>query len=145
MMTMDAVQRNQIITQLGMQGDWKGILRIYEEADRWSFDAVNYATTLNQLGKISSVNTRDPTFNTFVDEIAGVLASQGLSWMSVRDVSNIVHAIAKMRLRTDSACWILDQVEECADMLVERGNGQDVSNIAWAYATLEMSLAKVFR
>ena len=53
--------RNQQIIALGRDRDWKGILALYHEQSK-DFNSVNLATTMSQLGRIQSVDNRDPSF-----------------------------------------------------------------------------------
>jgi len=126
------------MTELGRQKDWNGLLELIIE-EQINLNNVNYATTMSQLGRISSFDKSDPRFLSFLNVLTLVLEKRGLSWMGVRETANIVHAIAKMGLQNQSTRHIFDWVSqpEVATQLVNEGNPQAVANTAWAFATLE--------
>jgi hypothetical protein len=132
--------RNQQIITLGRDRDWKGILALYHEQSK-DFNNVNFATTMSQLGRIQSVNKRDPSFAKFVDDLANIIEARGLEWMGIRSVANIVHVVGKMQLKSKSAQQIIDFAarKENAQAIVLRGEPQSVANICWAMAKLGRS------
>jgi hypothetical protein len=60
------VRNQQIIT---FKTNWKGILALFHKESK-DFNNVNFATTMSQLGKIRSVDKRDPSFVKFVVDLA---------------------------------------------------------------------------
>jgi hypothetical protein len=124
---------------LGKQRKWKELLNLYQNESN-EFNNVNYATAMSQLQRIRSLNRRDPLFLKFVEDLAAKVEERGLEWIGIQGISNIAHAIGKMRLRTTSA---RRTIELAAGTVVE-GNARDISNVAWACATLGVQLPRLF-
>jgi hypothetical protein len=99
--------RNQQIVTLGRDRDWKGILALYHEQCK-DYNNVNLSTTMSQLGRIRSVDKRDPSFVKFVDDLANIIEARGLEWMGIRSVANIAHVVGKIQLKSNSAQQIIE-------------------------------------
>jgi hypothetical protein len=135
------VARNIRIVALGRDRDWEGILALYHEQSK-HFNNVNLATSMSQLGRIRSVNTQDPTFLRFVDDLTNTIEARGLEWMGIQGIANIVHAIGKMQLKSNSSRRILEFVarqDNAHAIIVMKGDPQAVANICWAMAKLGRS------
>jgi hypothetical protein len=141
----NAIERNKKIVAIGQQRKWKELLNLYQNESN-KFNNVNYATTMSQLQRIRSLDRMDPLFLKFVDDLAAKIEERGLEWIGIRQISNIAHAIGKMRLRTTSAQRIVEFTSrtENAKIMVEEGSPQNVANTAWACATLGFQSPKLF-
>jgi hypothetical protein len=130
-----AIAINKKIVELGKKKQWKEILRLYEE-EAADFNNVNYATIMSQLGRIHSLNRSHPVFLRFLDDLAKMMEQRGIQWIGVRQASNIIHAIGKMKLSNKSARRILDWMSmlENVQELLLKGEPQNISNVAWAFA-----------
>jgi hypothetical protein len=140
-----AIERNQKITQLGRQRKWKEILSLCEQESS-EFDNVNYATTMSQLSRIRNMNRRDPVFTQFFDDLATDLVNKGVTWIEVRQLANILHAIGKLQIKSTPALSILRWVSttKVSRTIVEEGKPQEVANTAWSFATLGFKAPKLF-
>jgi hypothetical protein len=127
------VTRNKQILALGKNKKWREMLSLYQESSS-QYNNINYATTMSQLGKIRSVNKRDPSFIRFMDDLANSIDNKGLNWIGCRPVANIVHAIGKMSLKSKSAKKIMDFVsqKDNAKAIALNGTPQEVANICWS-------------
>lgn len=141
------------IVGLGKMNDWQGILQTYE-AEGHKFNMINYATAMNQLSRIGSLDRQDVRLNSLVSDIAEKLPD-AQSW-DVRAQVNILHAIAKMRLNSKSSKSIVDFIlnrmdnakrntkENVATDSIINGNSQTISNSAWACAILGVECHGLF-
>ena len=71
-----------------------------------------------------------------MDDLAEMMEQRGIQWIGVREASNIIHAIGKMKLDNNSARRILDwmsMLENVQELLV-KGYPQAISNVAWTFA-----------
>jgi hypothetical protein len=139
------IQRNHFILSLGQKHQWKDILLVYH-FESTQFNDVNFSTTMSQLSKIKSFNKHDPTFIVLLDDLASQMQSKGQHWGTVRSWAMVVHAIAKMNLRSSGARRILSLAtsSEVSMWLVEKGTPQSIANIAWACAKLGIKSPKMF-
>ena len=124
---------NKNILKLGKHQRWKEILDLYEE-ESISYDTINYATTISQLARIRELDKEDPTFVRFTEELANLVEEKGVHGVGFREISNIVHAIGRMSLRTKPSKRIMKLViqPENAKAIVSNGSTQDVANICWS-------------
>ena len=136
---------NKRLVELGKKKQWKDLLALAEQKQA-SFNNVNYATLMSQLGRIRSFNKRDPRFLTILTILAAMLEEQGLLWIEARQAANIIHAIGKMKLRNPSAKRILKWIStpETAAAFVEEGEPQEVANVAWACTKLGFEAPDLF-
>ena len=140
-----AVALNKRLVELGQKKQWRELLEVAEE-EQASLNKVNYATIMNQLGRIRSFDRSDPRFLAFLQALAKRIEEQGLPWIQARQASNIVHAIGKMQLRNPSTERILEWISEpeVAASFVEKGNPHDIANVAWACAKLGLEAPNLF-
>ena len=118
---------NKKLVELGQKRRWKDLLEVAEQKQA-SFNNVNYATLMSQLGRIRSLDRSDPRFLAFLRGLAKRIEERGLPWLSARSAANIVHAIGKMKLRNPSTKRILEWISkpEVAAHFVEEGEPQEV-------------------
>jgi hypothetical protein len=128
---INAIERNKKTVALGKQRKWKELLNLYKNESN-KFNNVNYATAMSKLQRIRSLDQRNPLFLKFVDNLAAKVKERGLEWIGMREISNIAHAIGKMRLRTTSARQIVEFASrtDIAKIMVEEGKPQAVANTA---------------
>lgn len=125
---------------MGRRQKWQEILAIHE-AEKDSFDNVNYATTMSLLGRIQSVNPEDPLFNQFLDNLGSELEVRGVTWMGARGIANIIDSIGRMDLKeNESARRIALYIARKgnAEWLAKESFPEDVANTAWAFANMEI-------
>ena len=136
---------NKRLVELGKEKQWDALLEVAEQK-RANFDNVNYATVMSQLGRMRSFNKSDPRFLAFLQALATTIEEQGLPWIQARSASNIIHAIGKMKLKNPSTKRILEWISkrEVAATFVMEGAPQNVSNVAWAFATLGFAAPQLF-
>lgn len=142
-----AFARNKKIIELGRQSKWKDILQLYEKEQSDCFNNVNYATTMSQLGRIRTVNTRDPLFHSFLDDFACQLESRGHEWLGTRQLANTLHAISKMNLKNIPGARkfvTLSTNEQTSRFLARNGEPQEVANSAWAFAKYQLQSRTFF-
>lgn len=142
---LDAIDRNTRITKLGREGNWKGMLAIHHKEKR-NFNHVNYAMTMSQLGRIRSIDRREPMFNTFLEDLAIQLNNRDPTWMKARQISNILHATGKMRLQGVPAKRIVQFVknQNNARRFVQEADPQAIAITVWAFAEMESKAPNVF-
>ena len=97
-----AIERNKQIINLGKQQKWEDILNLYEHESN-EFNNVNYATTLSQLSRIMRYDHDErtnihPVFVDFMDDLATRILQLGLDWIGIRQISDILHCIVRMKL-----------------------------------------------
>ena len=136
---------NKRLIELSEKKQWRQLLEV-AELEQASFNNVNYATVMSQLGRIGYFNKADPRFVTFMQALATMIEDRGLPWFKPREASNIIHAIGKMQLRNPCTKSILQWISksEVAASFVEIGNPHDISNVAWAFAKLEIESPNLF-
>jgi len=136
---------NKRLIEHGKKKQWRQLLEV-AELEQASFNNVNYATVMSQLGRIGYFNKADPRFLTFLQALATMIEERGLPWIKPREASNIIHAIGKMQLRNPGTKSILQWISkpEVAASFVEIGNPHDISNVAWACATLDFESPELF-
>ena len=83
-------------------------------------------TVMSQLGRIPSFDKSDPRFLSFLEALAKMMEERGLSWIGEQGAANIVHAIAKMKLKNQSTKKILEWISkpDTAAKFVEEGEPQ---------------------
>jgi hypothetical protein len=142
---INAIERNKKIVALGKQRKWKEILNLYQNEPN-EFNNVNYATAMSQFQRIQSLDRRDPLFLKFVDDLAAKVEERGLEWVGIQGISNIAHAIGKMRLRITNARRIVEITSrtENAKIIVEEGMPQAIANTAWACDMLGFQSPRLF-
>jgi len=138
---------NKKLVELGKQQQWESLLE-YAEQERRNFNNVNCATLLSQLSRIRSLDKNDPRFLGFLQGLAQKIQAQGLQWLDVRQVTNIVHAIGKMQIKNHSTKCILDWISEpeTAFRFVndKETTPQGISNVAWACSVLNYPAPALF-
>ena len=143
------IERNKKILGLGKHQRWQEILDLYEEESD-SFNEVNLATTMSQLGRIRGVNQNDPRFRNFVDDLVdAIVNNRGMSGQyNPRVIANTAHAMAKMGIKHSSSSKrlfeFLSTDEDAISSLVTNGSPQNVANTAWACAKLDHPAPKFF-
>jgi hypothetical protein len=121
-----AIAINKKITELGRNRQWKEMLLIHKK-EKESFDGVCYATMMSQLGRIRSVDSRNPNFSAFLDDLGNQVKVRGFRWLGPRGVGNIMNTIGKMNLKNHNTSRILfSQLEKHAEWFVQEGNPQDL-------------------
>ena len=140
-----AIVINQKLVNLGKEKKWDALLEVVEE-ERASFNNVNYATVMSQLGRMQSFNKSDPRFLAFLQTLATTIEERGLPWIGARSASNIIHAIGKMKLKNPSTKRILGWISNpvVAARFVMEAVPQAVSNVAWACAKLGFAAPQLF-
>ena len=140
-----AIAINKKLVELGKKRRWRELLEVAEQKQA-SFNNVNYATLMSQLGRIRSFNKRDPRFLTILGVLAAMIEELGLPWIRPRQAANTIHAIGKMQLKNPSTKRILEWISnpEVAANFVEEGNPQDVANVALACAKLGVEAPLLF-
>ena len=84
----------------------------------------------------------DPRYENVTSSIAEIFLSSSIREISsLREVANIVHALAKLN---EPITFILDRVEEESGWIISNGEPQSISNIAWAFAELNIRAPKFF-
>jgi len=101
-----AIAMNKRLIEHGKKKQWRQLLEV-AELEQASFNNVNYATVMSQLGRIGYFNKADPRFLTFLQALATMIEERGLPWIKPREASNIIHAIGKMQLRNPGTKSIL--------------------------------------
>jgi len=137
---------NKRLVELGKEKQWDALLEVADQ-ERASFDHVNYATVMSQLGRMQSFNKEDPRFLAFLKDLAAIIEERGLPWVHARQAANIIHAIGKMKLlENSSAKRILEWISkrEVAAKFAIEGDPQNVANVAWACATLGFAAPGLF-
>jgi len=136
---------NKKLMGLGEKKQWRQLLELAKEKQA-SFNNVNYATVMSQLGRIQSFNKADPHFQAFLQSLAVLIEERGLPWLSARSAANIIHAIGKMDLRNPITKRILEWISKpkVAAHFVQEGEPQAVANVAWACATLAFEAPDLF-
>ena len=148
-----AIERNKQISLWGKQGNWKGILSIYEMESQ-HFNNVNYATAISRLQRISSNSSstlkhiiEHPTFQTFLTDLAFKMhhPNGGVQWIGIQGLSNIIHAIAKMEMQStnESIQRIVsfaakpENAQSIVAYALRQQKTQPMSNICWSMAKLD--------
>ena len=146
-----AISINKDIIALAKAGKWKEMLTLYQE-QKEDFNTVNYSTMMSKFWRIRQMRTNDPSFHRFLDELSATLNERGIAWLgtSSRELSTIVHAIAKMKLSlkgNSSAMNIFKFMEDAKTVqwLFDCNNAQHVSNCVWACGTLGLKSPNLFR
>ncbi|KAI2491572.1 hypothetical protein MHU86_22977 [Fragilaria crotonensis] len=144
-----AISINKRIVELGKDGHWRQILNLYEKQKN-DFNAVNYSTAMSQLARIRQAQKDDPLFEEFLADLSSKLNKNGIIWAGdVRQLSTVVHAVAKMRLQPKhnaSANGIMAfMVEsEIVDWIFENGKPQEIANCVWACGALGIEAPALF-
>jgi len=112
----------------------------FAKREQKNLNNVNMATLMSQLGSIPGLMiTNDPDFVAFMEVLVRRIEDRGLSWIKPREASNIIHSLAKLKLRNNpSAKKLLEWISspETASKFVAEAEPQAVANVAWACATL---------
>jgi len=139
-----AISTNKKLVELGKKKQWRQLLELAEK-EQASFNNVNYATVMSQLGRIRSLNKEDPGFLALLQSLAAFIEERGLPWIQARSAANIIHAIGKMDLRNPSTKRILEWIAQpkVAAHFVEEAEPQEAANVAWACATLGFEAPKL--
>jgi len=125
---------------------WNNLLSIFE----WNghqFNIVNWATFMNRLGRNRKSEIfrlkKNPRYKNAISSIAEIFVSNSIREIcSVRHMSNIVHALAKL---DEPIKVILDRVEKESEWIINNGEPQHISNIAWAFAKLNVPAPNFFK
>jgi hypothetical protein len=130
--------RNQKIIALGKKHKWGDIIFLYQQDSEY-FNGIHYSTAMNQFDRIASVDTTDPRFCRFVDDLARKIFDRGFEWMDIRGISTIAHAIGTLQLKTQSAKNIMAFICERKNThtIVSNGPPQSIAFICWSMAKLE--------
>ena len=78
-----AIENNKKIVALGRNGQWEDLLE-FATKEFSTFNNVNCATLMSQLGRIRSFDKSDPRFLAFLQELAEVIKERGLPWIQAR-------------------------------------------------------------
>jgi hypothetical protein len=113
-------------------------MKLYEEEGE-SFNNINYATTMSQLGRIASLDRQDPSFIAYLEDLSDRMEQLGLSWIGVQGTANILHAIGKMQLKNQHTEKIVEFAvnDSNSEWLVRNGKPQAIANAVWACAKLD--------
>lgn len=124
--------------------DWHTLLTVFERRGN-HFDAVNWSTFMNRLGKNKKkdimVLKNDQRYKDAIICLTDYFARSSMNGMSVQAVANITHALAKLE---EHVRIILDALEEESEWFISVGKPQEISNVAWAYASLGNPAPKFF-
>jgi hypothetical protein len=90
---------------------------------------------------------KSETFVSFVRDLTRKMtASPELRHFGgVREVSNIMHALAKLKVPSKDIAGILNAVDSDSEWLMKSGQPQAVANTAWAFATLNVPAQSLFK
>ena len=140
---------NKTIIELGKAGKWEEILSLYQEQKEY-FNAVNHSTMMTQFGRIQHTQKDDPLFRDYLDDLSTMLDDRGIAWLGKdpRQLANIVHAIAKMKLEGNSSVMNIMRFMEdgkTTKWLFENGTPQNVANCIWACGSLRLESPNLFR
>ena len=78
-----AIENNKKIVALGKTGQWENLLE-FAAKEFSSFNNVNCATLMSQLGRIRSFDKSDPRFLVFLQELAERIKDRGLPWIQAQ-------------------------------------------------------------
>jgi hypothetical protein len=145
----EAIQINKRI--IARASSWRDILSIYS-AEHGAFDAINWVTLVNKLAAVEprewASMKRSGAYRALLRDLSiRMTASDKLSdFGGVREVANIVHALAKLNLDDDIAyiILILRAVDSNAGWLVDSGDPKSISMAAWAFAELRLPAPALF-
>ena len=149
-------QINGRIQSMGRAGAYKEIVELYA-VETSHFSVINYATAINQLGKMRQPNNhpilQDPRFHQMLDDIAQQLKEESLEtkWPA-RERVNVLHGIAKVfggRISSNNnkaAKNVVDLILKDATVIIAAGreHSQAISNAALACGKLGMSCLELF-
>ncbi|GMH65213.1 hypothetical protein TrRE_jg9838, partial [Triparma retinervis] len=131
----DWVGQNQRIIEYEKSGDWPGLLR-YALDTHPDFNDVNWATVFSKLGRMSrtarSIKS-DESFVALRKVFEKRLEEEGMSWMGMQAIGNILHAHGVMRLKSPAVYLALDSD---APRIVLSGLPRHISNCIYALARL---------
>ena len=133
--TKSEVERNVKITSLGKAQQWQKILDLFQH-ERNNYALPNLSNTLSQLAKISDFKRDDPVLAEILRATADRIET---TVIDPRNYSNLCHSIGKLRMKRDPAAQrIINHLSNLTftQDFVERGNPQDISNVAWCLARL---------
>jgi len=131
---MQSRKLNQDIIAAAKSRDDITLVRLVESW--WSeFDAVNAATAFRSLLMLHhSSNKRSEVLRILEKEIS----ERHMPAFGARQCANTLHALAKAKRSHSASILLLQLLLERVAELVHDLNPQDISNIMWAFATLEL-------
>jgi hypothetical protein len=141
---------NERILALGSFSNWRDILSVYS-AEHEAFNDVNWATTISKLGRVGG---KDRTSMKHSEEYAAFIRDLSLKMTAspklrnfggVRQVSTIVHALAKLEVPSEDMAEVLSTVNSNSKWLVENGEPQAIANMAWAFAKFDFPAPIFFK
>ncbi|KAI2507064.1 hypothetical protein MHU86_7333 [Fragilaria crotonensis] len=145
-----AISINSTIIALGRDGRWRDIMSLYHKEQN-AFNAVNCSTVMSQLARIRKMQKDDPSFQRFLAVVAENIHEDGIRWLGgVRQLSTIVHALAKMGLapqHNSSAEQIMTFLaqSETVEWMFDKGSPQNVTNCVWACGKLGVETPNLFK
>ncbi len=133
-----AKEINHQLLEFGKNKDWERIIETYDK-EKDNFNDINYATALTQLAKCSNPCKDDQRLNELLADISKQI-SVNHTW-EARGMVNMLHSVAKMKLESADARYLVSSILRRDNLLriTEFGNAQDISNLAWSCATLNVS------
>jgi hypothetical protein len=129
---------------LGKKFDWRGILESYQD-EKEQFSHINCATTsMSQLERmIRSLRKENLLFeDLMLDSIDAKLQNSATrsSWRARREMANVLYTVGKMQWKSNGAMALLVESilndVNIMELIIGKGNPHDISNTAWACATL---------
>lgn len=145
-----AILTNEKIIALGKDGRWREILILYHK-EKYTINAINSSTVMSQLARIRQTRQDDPLFKLFLAHISTSIDEGGIKWLGdVRQLSNIVHAMAKMGLDlrlNSSANQIMTFManSETVEWMFAKGTPQNITNSVWACGKLGVVAPNLFK
>ena len=137
-----SASRKQHIVSLGKEGRWKEMLVLFVQQHS-DFTFANYATTMAQLGKLSTVvDLEHIYFVKFIERLAVQMSSSNQWNQDSKATCHIVHAICKLNLLQNpqtaaSVQHILAIVNQHATTLIDDSNNaspHDITSVCWDMA-----------
>jgi hypothetical protein len=134
---------------VGMMGDWRGILFLHAEHHK-NFNSVNFATTISKLGVLGAQDTAamkaSDGFRDLLRDLTLRMTTppELRDFGDVREVANIMHGFARMRIESGRIKDILDAVVRDSEWLVLKGTPQNIANVAWAFAKFNVPAFHLF-
>ena len=89
------IAQNKRLGAFAQSGNWRGMLDYADETCS-TFNHVCWATLFNKLGKMkeeAAAISSDVVFLRLVQEFERRAESEGLDWIGVRELANVVHGL----------------------------------------------------
>ncbi|GMI49153.1 hypothetical protein TrCOL_g7717 [Triparma columacea] len=132
-----AIEQNKRITEFERSRDWRGLVK-YADEKRNEFDDVNWATMWSKLGRMrreARVIKNDKMFNRVRKDFERRVKDDGMGWLGVREVANVVHAYAVMSIRGSAFVEAVES-KDVVTKIMREGNPQQIANTIWAMARM---------